>query len=87
METPYREETFESLGVARDIDIAAGGAPIAWTHRKLADADVYFISNQQDKSISVPVSFRVTGLSPELWNPVSGKMKRTEWEVRGKGHI
>lgn len=84
LETPYIEETFESLGIARDIDIAADGAPVAWAHRKLENAEIYFISNQQDKSISVPVSFRVTGLTPELWDPVAGKMKRAEWEVRGE---
>lgn len=89
IETPYMHETFESLGVARDIDIAAVGAPIAWTHRKLANADVYFISNQQNKQVSVPVSFRVIGFTPELWDPVSGKIKKVEsWHIKdGRTYI
>lgn len=83
VETPYMEETFESLGVARDIDVTAGNHAIAWTHRKLGNADLYFISNQQRKQVSVPVSFRLTDFTPELWNPVSGKISRAEWEVHG----
>lgn len=84
IETPYMEKTFESLGVARDIDITAGTALLAWAHRKLDNSDVYFISNQQNKRVSVPVSFRVSDLTPELWDPVSSKIKGTEWEVRGE---
>lgn len=84
IETPYKGETFESLGVPRDIDVADNSQPIAWAHRKLDHADIYFVSNQQNKRVSVPVSFRVTDLTPELWDPVSGTMKGTEWEVRGE---
>ncbi len=83
IETPYMNETFENLGVARDVDVTASNQRIAWAHRKLDHSDVYFISNQQDKRIEVPVSFRIAGFTPELWNPVSGSTaKANSWNMK-----
>ena len=41
-------------------------------HRKIADGDIYFISNQRDKDIDLEPAFRVHGKMPELWDPVTG---------------
>lgn len=89
IETPYMEETFGSLGVSRDIDVLNSKQPVAWTHRKLDDADLYFVSNQQKTRISVPISFRVAGFVPEIWDPVSGLIKKADnWLVKnGRTHL
>ncbi len=44
-------------------------------HRKMPDADIYFISNQTEKTISINPTFRVSGKSPEVWDAVSGSMR------------
>ncbi len=41
-------------------------------HRRSAEADIYFISNQSNTALDVAPSFRVTGRAPELWNPETG---------------
>ncbi|MCH5719616.1 glycosylhydrolase-like jelly roll fold domain-containing protein [Niabella hibiscisoli] len=89
IEAPYTKETFEDLGVTRDIDATGSNQPIAWTHRKLEGADLYFISNQQNKSVSIPVSFRITGFAPEIWDPASGTIKKMEnWHIKeGRTYI
>ncbi|RYX80607.1 hypothetical protein EON83_27855 [bacterium] len=43
-----------------------------FVHRRSADADIYFISNQSKSALDIAPSFRVTGRAPELWNPETG---------------
>ena len=47
-----------------------------FTHRRTADADFYFLSNQTDAPVDLTPSFRVTGRAPELWDAVSGGRER-----------
>jgi len=47
---------------------------VLWIHRRLADADIYFVANQADKEIEFSPVFRVQNKIPELWDAVSGKM-------------
>lgn len=49
---------------------------ILFTHRRTADADIYFLSNQTDAPVELMPSFRVTGRAPELWNADSGAREK-----------
>ena len=68
---PYMESDFSAYGLQRDVIVPAD---VAWTHRCGKEADIYFISNQQDKERSFPVSMRQSGMHVELWNPVTGEI-------------
>lgn len=62
----------------------AKGAPIVYNHRTMGNADVYFISNQSGKRIAEPVSFRVAGRIPELWQAVTGERREAPvWQTQG----
>jgi hypothetical protein len=84
---PWIKPDFFSLGIAPDFLAEENGKPagaIAWNHRKLNNADIYFISNQQEHQRLVLVSFRVSGKIPEIWNPVTGKTKDIlPWDTSG----
>ena len=54
-------------------DFAASKGDLLSLHRKDADADIYFVSNQETSAVTVDCSFRVTGKVPELWHPDTGK--------------
>jgi hypothetical protein len=55
---------------------------VAWTHRRTAGTEIYFISNQLDKRRTIDVSLRVTGRQPELWDPVSAEIREAgRWRV------
>ncbi|MDP4184475.1 MAG: glycosyl hydrolase [Bacteroidota bacterium] len=49
--------------------------PALFIHRTLNDGDIYFVSNQSDKTININPEFRVTGCSPELWQPTEGAIR------------
>ncbi|HET8828319.1 MAG TPA: glycosyl hydrolase, partial [Pelobium sp.] len=49
--------------------------PMEYIHRKLEKTHIYFVSNQNEKSVLVECSFRVDDLQPELWYPDKGTIE------------
>lgn len=47
------------------------GSGVMWTHRRVGDADWYFVAAHADQPFSGELSFRSEG-AVELWNPVTG---------------
>ncbi len=45
---------------------------LLFIHKKIDDKDIYFVVNQEDKTIQTECIFRVSGKSPEIWNPQYG---------------
>jgi hypothetical protein len=71
---------FSELGVLPDFE-ARGASPessFRFIHRTIGGAEAYFVSNQRSVSERVECAFRVAGLHPELWDPVSGKILHLE---------
>ncbi len=78
---PFIHSDFEEIGIQRDL--MAHGIPrgdvspptyaegIGYSHRKKADKDIYFISNQQDKERTIRFEFRVNDKIPVVYNAVS----------------
>ena len=78
------EEVFARLALPPDF--VSGGAPdIRYLHRRIGDAEVYFISNQQPAARTIWAGFRVHGRQPEIWDPVSGTIRRATVFQSGKG--
>jgi len=51
-------------------------------HRTDDGVDIYFVSNQLDRSESAECLFRVAGKRPEIWDAVTGERRdATEWHV------
>lgn len=82
---PYKKDTFDELGIARDFISRENGQiakDIAWTHRKSPAFELYFISNQQAEQRTINLSLRSTGYVPELWNPLTGEIHAiNDWQV------
>ena len=55
-------------------DFAADG-PIRFTHRHDGDAEIYFLANREDKTVSADCTFRVSGRQPELFDPLTGETR------------
>ncbi len=62
-----------ALGVAPDFSSA--GRELRYIHRRAGDAEIYFVSNQEQKDLTVSCTFRVEGKIPELWHPDTGRLE------------
>jgi hypothetical protein len=66
------EDVLTAIKLAPDCVATTPGAIIAFIHRKIDDADVYFVSNQRGVPQTITCAFRVSGRQPELWNAETG---------------
>jgi hypothetical protein len=70
------EQIFASQNLRPDFEFT-GSRPdskLVYCHRIDGDTDIYFVSNQTYQSDSAECTFRVTGKTPELWHPDTGKI-------------
>ncbi len=49
--------------------------PLRYTHRRDGEADIYFVANREDRAVEANCTFRVSGKTPELWDPLTGEMR------------
>jgi len=72
------QEILLSLGVKPDFEAASGqDLPIVnWIHRNDQGADIYFVANLRNRPEEIDCTFRISGKSPELWHPDTGKISR-----------
>ncbi len=80
---PYTDSTFEKAGLRRDAAIkdrqqgtTKNENSIAWTHRKMGNADMYFLSNQSGKDQVKEMHFNTRAKGVILLDLVSGEIIR-----------
>lgn len=63
-------EVLQEQSIAPDFEFTAlhNDAAIHYTHRRLGETEIYFVSNQLRRSESIVARFRVKGKLPEGWN-------------------
>ena len=54
---------------------------VLFVHRRIADGDVYFVNNRNDRDEAFDATFRVEGRSPELWHPDSGQTEPISYKT------
>ena len=66
----------DKLGVKPDFEFSAkaADAPINYIHRRIGDAEVYFVANRRRQAEDLVCTFRAAGKRPELWNPLTGEI-------------
>ena len=73
----YHDETFDKIGIARDLMVKDNSKDyaknIAYTHRQDGLNDIYFISNQEEKERVLEFSFRRESNVIELYDPVANR--------------
>ncbi len=67
-------EVLLAHGVKPDFEYTGGGKDTAidYIHRRIDHTEIYFVANRGKAPESIQAVFRVSGLAPELWDPVSG---------------
>lgn len=51
------------------------GEGLRYIHRRIGEAEVYFISHPADEAREVDCTFRVVGATPEIWDPETGAIR------------
>lgn len=69
------ETLFAQIGYVPDCK-TPDGMNVYSGHQKDGDTDIYILSNQDNRALTMDVAFRVTGKQPELWNPVTGVIRK-----------
>ncbi len=65
---------FEKL--AMEPDILCPDTTLRWTHRRSGEMDIYFLSNPEEISKTVEISFRTGNKLPEYWHPDTGETEK-----------
>src|ERR1051326_5610199 len=57
-----------------DVRLGSNAPDVGFIHRHTDSAEIYFIANTGNRPISTGATFRVAGMKPELWNPMTGEV-------------
>ena len=67
-----------AAAVAPDVAIGSSALDVGFVHRRLADADVYFLANTSNVPRSVTARFRSQTPHAEVWNAFTGQAEGVE---------
>jgi len=72
------DAALDLLGVKPDLSwTTADKTPeIFWHHRTDGERDIYFLANGGGDPLRATFSFRTAGRAPEIWNPVTGMIRK-----------
>ena len=75
-------DVLETLNIGRDFEYEkpTPDTDILFVHRKLADGDLYFVDNRNDRAEAFDAAFRVQGKSAELWHPDTGQIEPASYQ-------
>ncbi|WP_200979903.1 glycosyl hydrolase [Echinicola sp. 20G] len=68
-------KALDHLDIHKDV-ILPEDAPVLWTHRQAPNLDIYFLTNQSEDKVATKVTFEVKNKLPELWNAVTGEIRK-----------
>jgi hypothetical protein len=63
-----------------DLELSPGDGDIGFVHRNTNDTEIYFIANTSNTTRHLKATFRVSGLTPEWWDPFSGRVSAARVE-------
>ena len=71
-------QVLQEMGVGSDFETEGKQAGVFdYIHYRIGDNDLYFICNLTDRTQETVCRFRVTNKTPQLWDPLTGKIQDT----------
>ncbi|MDA3879142.1 MAG: glycosyl hydrolase [Prolixibacteraceae bacterium] len=82
----YTDSSFDQLGIETDFmafdEAGERIKGLAWNHRSMPDAEIYFVANQKEREMLMTCSFRGEGKLPEIYNPLTGEITEAKsWKM------
>ena len=80
-------EAFDTLHLGPDFDYVKDNSEsdVEFAHRKLKNADIYFLDNRSNHDELIDATFRVAGMQPELWHAETGRTEPASFKIAGSG--
>ena len=78
VETDDLARLLEAAGLTPDVLVPGG---MRFLHRSLPSAEVYWINKPSRETVTTSLSFRVSGLEPQLWHPDSGLQEAVSYRT------
>ena len=72
---PSYETTAQILAKLNVLPDFESNADLRYIHRQEKDAEIYFVGNRTAAPVTAECWFRVSGCTPELWDPVTGEQR------------
>jgi hypothetical protein len=89
--SPSMRAVLDKIGVKPDFEFTAkaADAPINYIHRKVGDADIYFVASRRREVEDLVCTFRSSGRQPEFWDAVTGEITKVAAfeEVDGRTRV
>jgi hypothetical protein len=78
------KDVFAAIDIEPDFDTTRpeSDTRLEFVHRKLADADLYFVDNRSGHAEQLQATFRVAGKAPELWRAETANMQPVSYEIK-----
>jgi hypothetical protein len=72
-----------------DIEFLPATPDVAFIHRRIDDAEIYFVVNTSNSVQRIKANFRVGRMRPEWWDPFAGSVRTAvrEWEGFDTGRV
>jgi hypothetical protein len=88
-DTEFLGNLLTDRGLPADFSYQAqsGDRCLRFIHKRLDNADIYFVANKTPRSQDALCSFRVPGKRPEFWWPQSGRIERPAAYEEAKGCV
>lgn len=81
-------EVLNKLGVRPDLEYSKPlDSRIDWIHRRTGDADFWFIVNPADRLLETELRFRISGMEPEIWDPLNGTISPCGYSIREQATV
>ncbi len=77
------EDALTQIGVAPDVETPSRPDTVGFVHRKLAQGDLYFVSNRTNQAQKLDAHFRVSGMAPEYWFADTGTSEPASYRREG----
>ena len=77
------KDVLDALKIKLDFEYTQpqSNTELLYVHRKLADGEIYWVNNRNNRTEDVKATFRVTGKEAEIWDPVTGKIKQVSYTI------
>ncbi len=78
----------QSMGVPPDFQQSTPSKepPLEYIHRLDGGTHIYFVANTKPANVEAICRFRVTGKQPEIWDAVTGEMKKASSYTQSSGY-